>query len=85
MNARSEKDVVIIGGGPAGYSAAIHASHLGANVVLVEKDRLGGTCLNRGCIPTKALARSVEVLADARRANDGVIEWKMAGFPVEGS
>jgi len=66
----NEKDVVIIGGGPAGYSAAIHASHLGANVALVEKDRLGGTCLNRGCIPTKALARSVEVLTDVRRAND---------------
>ena len=66
----NEKDVVIIGGGPAGYAAAIHASHLGANVALVEKDRLGGTCLNRGCIPTKALVRSVEVLHEARRAND---------------
>ncbi|GAI18409.1 unnamed protein product, partial [marine sediment metagenome] len=66
----NEKDVVIIGGGPAGYVAAIHASHLGANVALVEKDRLGGTCLNRGCIPTKALVRSAEVLLEARRASD---------------
>jgi dihydrolipoamide dehydrogenase len=69
-----EKDVVIIGGGPAGYVAAIHASHLGAKVALVEKDKLGGTCLNRGCIPTKALARSVEVLLEARTANDFGIE-----------
>jgi dihydrolipoamide dehydrogenase len=65
-----EKDIVIIGGGPAGYVAAIHASHLGAKVAVVEKDKLGGTCLNRGCIPTKALARSVEVLLEARTAND---------------
>jgi len=68
------KDIVIIGGGPAGYVAAIHASHLGARVALVEKDKLGGTCLNRGCIPTKALARSVEVLLEARTANDFGIE-----------
>jgi dihydrolipoamide dehydrogenase len=69
-----EKDILIIGGGPAGYVAAIHASHLGAKVALVEKDKLGGTCLNRGCIPTKALARSVEVLLEARMANDFGIE-----------
>ncbi|MDH4291132.1 MAG: FAD-dependent oxidoreductase, partial [Dehalococcoidia bacterium] len=65
-----ERHIVIIGGGPAGYVAAIHASHLGAKVTVVEKDRLGGTCLNRGCIPTKALARSVEVLLEARMAKD---------------
>ncbi len=69
-----EKDIVIIGGGPAGYVAAIHASHLGARVAVVEKGKLGGTCLNRGCIPTKALARSVEVLLEARMANDFGIE-----------
>jgi len=66
----NEKDIVIIGGGPAGYVAAIHAAHLGAKVAVVEKDRLGGTCLNRGCIPTKALVRSVEVLLQARRASE---------------
>lgn len=69
-----EKDIVIIGGGSAGYVAAIHAAHLGVKVALVEKDKLGGTCLNRGCIPTKALARSAEVLLEARRANDFGIE-----------
>ena len=66
----AEKNIVIIGGGPAGYVAAIHAAHLGASVALVEKDKLGGTCLNRGCIPTKALVRSTEALFEARRAND---------------
>ena len=65
---------MVIGGGPAGYVAAIHAAHLGAKVAVVEKDRLGGTCLNRGCIPTKALVRSVEVLLEARRADDFGIE-----------
>jgi dihydrolipoamide dehydrogenase len=65
-----ERDIVIIGGGPAGYVAAIHAAHLGARVAVVEKDKLGGTCLNRGCIPTKALARSAEVLLEARKAHD---------------
>jgi dihydrolipoamide dehydrogenase len=55
-------DLVIIGGGPGGYVAAIRAAQLGGKVALVEKERVGGTCLNRGCIPTKALMRSVEVL-----------------------
>ncbi len=65
-----ERDIAVIGGGPAGYVAAIHAAHLGAKVALVEKGRLGGTCLNRGCIPTKALARSAEVLLEARAASN---------------
>jgi dihydrolipoamide dehydrogenase len=70
----TEKDIVVIGGGPGGYVAAIHAAHLGAEVAVIEKDRLGGTCLNRGCIPTKALVRSVEVLLEARRARDFGLE-----------
>lgn len=48
-------DLIVIGGGPAGYVAAIRAAQLGAKVALIEKDKLGGTCLNRGCIPTKAI------------------------------
>jgi len=52
-------DVAIIGGGPGGYVAAIRAAQLGAKVVLFEEERLGGTCLNKGCIPTKALLQSV--------------------------
>jgi dihydrolipoamide dehydrogenase len=69
-----QKDVVIIGGGPGGYVAAIHAAHLGAEVALIEKDRLGGTCLNRGCIPTKALVRSAEVFLEAKRAEEFGLE-----------
>lgn len=54
-------DVAIIGAGPGGYVAAIRAAQLGMKVALVEKDLVGGTCLNRGCVPTKALLRSTEV------------------------
>jgi dihydrolipoamide dehydrogenase len=54
-------DVVIIGGGPGGYPAAIRAAQLGKKVVLVEREQLGGVCLNWGCIPTKALLRSAEI------------------------
>ena len=61
-----EYDIVIVGGGPGGYVAALRAAQLGAKVALVEKDRLGGTCLNRGCIPTKALLRSAEALLEAK-------------------
>ncbi|MCY6371020.1 dihydrolipoyl dehydrogenase [Clostridium ganghwense] len=57
-----DKDIVVIGGGPGGYTAAIRAAQLGGRVCLIEKDRLGGTCLNRGCIPTKALYRNAEIL-----------------------
>ena len=61
-------DVVVIGGGPAGYVAALRASQLGGKVALVERENVGGTCLNRGCIPTKALISSVEVLSTVRSA-----------------
>jgi len=62
------KKIVIIGGGTGGYVAAIRAAQLNAQVTLIEKDTLGGTCLNRGCIPTKALLQSAELLADIRNA-----------------
>ncbi len=61
-------DIAILGGGPGGYVAALTAARRGARVVLVEKERLGGTCLNIGCIPTKALATSAELLWQARAA-----------------
>jgi dihydrolipoyl dehydrogenase len=59
-------DVVIIGGGPGGYVAALRAAQLGAKTAVVEKDRLGGTCLVRGCIPTKALLQSSELYTLAK-------------------
>lgn len=62
-------DIAIIGGGPGGYVAAIYAAQNGKNVVLIEKDKLGGTCLNRGCIPTKALVRSAEVYKIIKNAD----------------
>lgn len=61
-------DLIIIGAGPGGYEMAAHAAHRGLSVLLVEKDKLGGTCLNRGCIPTKALCRQAELLNFLREA-----------------
>ena len=57
-------DFVIIGGGPGGYTAALKAVALGAKVALLEKEHLGGACLNWGCIPTKALLRSSKLCED---------------------
>src|SRR3989475_4790030 len=59
-------DVAVIGGGPGGYVAALRAAQLGAKTAIVEKDRLGGTCLVRGCIPTKALLQSSELYSLAK-------------------
>ncbi len=63
-------DLAVLGGGPAGYVAALRAAQLGAHAVLIEHARVGGTCLNVGCIPTKALTTSMEVLFGARRARE---------------
>lgn len=62
--------IAVLGGGPGGYEAAIAAAKKGAEVVLIEKDKVGGTCLNRGCIPTKALLASYEVYETAEEAAD---------------
>ncbi|RBW70624.1 dihydrolipoyl dehydrogenase [Bacillus taeanensis] len=75
----TEYDLVILGGGTGGYVAAIRASQLGLKVAVVEKDKLGGTCLHRGCIPSKALLRSAEVFATAKRGEEyGVIAKEIA-------
>ncbi|MBP1759967.1 MAG: dihydrolipoamide dehydrogenase, partial [Firmicutes bacterium] len=67
-------DVVVIGGGPGGYTAAAKVNALGGRVALVEKEALGGTCLNRGCIPTKTLLKSTEVLETVKKAKDFGVE-----------
>jgi len=66
--------IIIIGGGPGGYVAAIRAAQLGGDVTVIEEDKIGGICLNRGCIPTKAILASVEILALLERAGQLGIE-----------
>ncbi|MCK2021643.1 dihydrolipoyl dehydrogenase [Microbacterium sp. kSW2-24] len=61
-------DIVVLGGGSGGYAAALRASELGKSVALIEKDKVGGTCLHRGCIPTKALLHAAEVAEHVRDA-----------------
>jgi len=73
-----DREVVIIGGGPAGYVAAIRMSQLGGRATLIENDAIGGTCLNRGCIPTRALVRGVEFLELARSAKDYGVSYPEA-------
>ena len=60
-------DVIIIGGGPAGVTAALRARELGASVALVERDRLGGTCTNDGCVPTRVLAHAARLIRDSEQ------------------
>lgn len=64
------KDIIIIGGGPGGYVAAVRAAQLGAKVCLIEKDGLGGTCLNYGCIPTKTIYRTAELFNNLNNIED---------------
>jgi len=77
-------DVVILGGGSGGYAAALRLAELGKDVVLVEKDKLGGTCLHRGCIPTKALLHAAEVADAARDAESIGVKASLAGIDPAG-
>jgi dihydrolipoamide dehydrogenase len=63
-------DVIVIGSGPGGYVTAIRAAQLGLKTAIVEREHLGGICLNWGCIPTKALLRSAEILHFGEHAKD---------------
>ncbi len=76
--------ILILGGGPGGYSAAFEAARLGAEVVLVERERLGGTCLNWGCIPTKTILRSAHIVADTANAAKFGINATVATVDVDG-
>ncbi|MGH6866683.1 MAG: dihydrolipoyl dehydrogenase [Methyloceanibacter sp.] len=73
-------DLAVIGAGPGGYVAAIRASQLGLKTAIVERDKLGGVCLNWGCIPTKALLRTAELYAAMRRASDFGLRADNVGF-----
>ena len=62
-----KKKIAIIGAGPGGYTAALHASKLGADVTLVEKEKTGGICLNWGCIPSKVFKNTADLLEKAKK------------------
>lgn len=78
-----EVDVAIVGGGPGGYVAAIRAAQGGKKVIIIEENRLGGTCLNHGCIPTKALVSSMDALEKIRRSESFGIEVGEVKFSLE--
>ncbi|GAB2751627.1 dihydrolipoyl dehydrogenase [Amycolatopsis magusensis] len=77
-------DLVILGGGSGGYAAAFRAAELGLSVILIEKDKLGGTCLHRGCIPTKALLHAAEVADSARESEQFGVKATLEGIDIAG-
>ncbi len=77
-------DLVILGGGSGGYACAFRAAELGMSVILVEKDKLGGTCLHRGCIPTKALLHAAEVADLAREGDQFGVKSSLEGIDIAG-
>lgn len=77
-------DIVVLGGGSGGYAAALRASELGKSVALIEKDKVGGTCLHRGCIPTKALLHAAEVADHVRDASSVGVTASFGGIDVAG-
>ncbi|WP_417263675.1 FAD-dependent oxidoreductase, partial [Celeribacter sp.] len=76
-------DLIVIGAGPGGYVAAIRAAQLGLKVACVERENLGGICLNWGCIPTKALLRSAEVYHQMHRAKEFGLSAGDIGFDLD--
>ncbi|MBB3051975.1 dihydrolipoamide dehydrogenase [Prauserella isguenensis] len=80
----AEADLVILGGGSGGYAAAFRAAELGMSVTLIEKDKLGGTCLHRGCIPTKALLHAAEVADSAREGEQFGVKTTLEGVDMAG-
>jgi len=80
--ADSNFDLVILGSGSGGYAAALRAAQLGMSVALIERDKLGGTCLHRGCIPTKALLHSAEVADTTKEAGSYGIQATFQGIDM---
>ncbi len=81
--AETEFDLIVVGGGPGGYVAAIRAAQLGGKVALVEREHLGGICLNWGCIPTKALLRSSEIYHYIQHAADYGLSVEGAAYDLD--
>jgi len=79
-----QSDIVILGGGSGGYAAALRAAELGKSVVLVEKDKVGGTCLHRGCIPTKALLHAGEIADSSRESEQFGVKTSFEGIDMAG-
>ena len=77
-------DIVILGGGSGGYACALRAAELGKRVVLIEKDKVGGTCLHRGCIPTKALLHAAEIADQANEAEAFGVRARFDGIDMAG-
>jgi dihydrolipoamide dehydrogenase len=77
-------DVVVLGGGSGGYATALRAAQLGLSVALIEKDKLGGTCLHRGCIPTKALLHAGEIADQTRESEQFGIRAELVGVDMKG-
>jgi len=80
--ARDQFDIVVLGGGSGGYAAALRAAELGQQVAVVERDKLGGTCLHRGCIPTKALLHAAEVADTTRHAQRFGVQASFDGIDI---
>ena len=78
----SQFDVVILGGGSGGYACALRSSQLGLSVALIEENKLGGTCLHRGCIPTKALLHAGEVADSSRHSSDFGVNTQFIGIDM---
>jgi dihydrolipoamide dehydrogenase len=81
---KSEFDIVVLGAGSAGYATALRAAQLGLSVALVEKDKVGGTCLHYGCIPTKALLHAGEVADATREAEQFGVQASLNGIDMKG-
>src|SRR5262245_36400774 len=77
-------DVVVLGGGSGGYATALRAAQLDLSVALIEKDKLGGTCLHRGCIPTKALLHAGEIADQTRESEQFGIQAELVGVDMKG-
>ena len=79
----NEYDIVVIGSGPGGYTTAVRASQLGFKTAIIERDRLGGVCLNWGCIPTKALLKNAELINGMKHLNNYGISAENVKFDFE--